>query len=115
MAEHFIPVKVVDYPDLRPVVLCRDCRHAYYSVSGWCCSYGVCVDCTVRDDFYCADGEKDVRPVERRKDCRNLLDYESLFECSNCGWTSSDTYVADQMRYCPGCGARIVKQEVRDG
>lgn len=51
----------------------------------------------------------DVRPVERRKDCRNLLDYESLFECSNCGWTSSDTYTADPMRYCPGCGARITE------
>ena len=88
MAEHLIPVKVVDYPDLRQVVLCRDCR---------------------------ADGEKDVRPVEQRKGCRNLLDYESLFECSNCGWTSSDTYTADPMRYCPGCGARITENAKSGG
>lgn len=56
----------------------------------------------------------DVQSVERRKDCHNLIDYKSLFEYSNCGWTSSDTYVCDPMKYCPGCGARIVKQEVRD-
>jgi hypothetical protein len=44
--------------DVRPVVLCRDCVYSYDSVGGWCCSHGICVDCIVREDFFCADGEK---------------------------------------------------------
>ena len=44
--------------DVRPVVLCRDCKHSYDSVGGWCCSHGICVDCIVREDFFCADGKK---------------------------------------------------------
>ena len=44
--------------DVRPVVLCKDCKYSYDSVGGWCCSHGICVDCVVREDFFCADGEK---------------------------------------------------------
>lgn len=44
--------------DVVAVVRCRDCRYAYDSVSGWCCSHGVCVDCIVREDFFCACGER---------------------------------------------------------
>ena len=44
--------------DVRPVTLCKDCKYAYDSIGGWCCSYGICVDCIVREDFFCADGEK---------------------------------------------------------
>lgn len=44
--------------DVRPVVLCRECKYSYDSVGGWCCSHGICVDCIVREDFFCADGEK---------------------------------------------------------
>lgn len=40
------------------VVRCADCRYAYDTVCGWCCSHGICVDCTVREDFFCADGER---------------------------------------------------------
>ena len=43
--------------DVRPVVLCRDCKYSYDSVGGWCCSRGICVDCIVREDFFCADGD----------------------------------------------------------
>lgn len=43
--------------DVRPVVLCKDCKYSYDSVGGWCCSHGICVDCIVREDFFCADGE----------------------------------------------------------
>lgn len=42
---------------MRPVVLCRDCEYAYDDVSGLSCSHGVCVDCIVREDFFCADGK----------------------------------------------------------
>ena len=44
--------------DAVPVVRCKDCKHSYDSVGGRCCAHGVCVDCVVSDDFYCADGER---------------------------------------------------------
>lgn len=44
--------------DVVEVVWCKDCKHSYESPAGWICSYGVCVDCVVRDDFYCAYGER---------------------------------------------------------
>ena len=43
--------------DVVEVVRCKDCKHSYDSVGGWCCSHGVCVDCVVPEDFYCAYGE----------------------------------------------------------
>ena len=43
--------------DVVEVVRCADCRYAYDTVCGWCCSHGICVDCTVREDFFCADGK----------------------------------------------------------
>jgi hypothetical protein len=51
-------LKRIPAADVRPVVLCRDCKYSYDSVGGWCCSHGICVDCIVREDFFCADGEK---------------------------------------------------------
>lgn len=44
--------------DAVEIVRCSDCKHSYESVAGWICSYGVCVDCVVRDDFYCSYGER---------------------------------------------------------
>lgn len=44
--------------DAEAVVRCRDCKHSYEDLSGWCCSYGVCVDSIVSEDFYCANGER---------------------------------------------------------
>ena len=41
-----------------PPVRCKDCRHSYEDIDGLVCGYGVCVDCIVRRDFFCADGEK---------------------------------------------------------
>ena len=40
--------------DVAPEVRCKDCKHSWLDISGRCCSYGVCVDCIVPDDFYCA-------------------------------------------------------------
>lgn len=40
--------------DVAPAVRCKDCKYSWEDLSGLCCSYGVCVDCTVPDDFYCA-------------------------------------------------------------
>lgn len=51
-------IDLIPAADVAPVVRCKDCRYAYDSVGGWCCSYGICVDCVVREDFFCADGER---------------------------------------------------------
>lgn len=56
------------------VVHCKDCKHSWEDIGGLCCSHGVCVDCTVPEDFFCASGEKrsdfvdDNKIGERRAD-----------------------------------------------
>lgn len=45
--------------DVKPIVRCEECRHGYDDVGGKRCTYGVCVDCIVESDFYCAYGERD--------------------------------------------------------
>lgn len=51
---------IADMPaaDVVPVVRCKDCRHSYEDIGGLTCSRGICVDCIVRRDFFCADGAK---------------------------------------------------------
>lgn len=44
--------------DVAPAVRCKDCKHSWEDISGLCCSYGVCVDLTVPDDFFCSYGER---------------------------------------------------------
>ena len=51
-------VRAIPAADVVEVVRCSECRYAYDTVCGWCCSHGICVDCTVREDFFCADGER---------------------------------------------------------
>ena len=51
-------VATIPAADVRPVVLCKDCKYSYDSVGGWCCSHGICVDCIVHENFFCADGVK---------------------------------------------------------
>lgn len=46
--------------DAAPVIHCKDCKHSYEDIDGLACSYGVCVDCIVPPDFYCANGERKV-------------------------------------------------------
>ena len=41
-----------------PVVRCKDCEYSWEDIGGLTCSYGRCVDCIVREDFFCADGVK---------------------------------------------------------
>lgn len=43
-------------------------------------------------------------------------DYPSLFECSVCGWSCSDTVPGDteEYNYCPNCGARM-DADIEDG
>ena len=44
--------------DAVPVVRCKDCEYSYDDISGLCCSHGVCVDCEVPPNFYCAYGKR---------------------------------------------------------
>lgn len=44
--------------DAVPVVRCKDCEYSWEDIGGLTCSYGCCVDCIVREDFFCADGVK---------------------------------------------------------
>lgn len=44
--------------DAVEVVRCKDCEYSYDEISYLCCSHGVCVDCEVPPDFYCAEGKR---------------------------------------------------------
>lgn len=50
---------ILDAPaaDVAPVVRCKDCANSYEDAFGRVCAYGICVDCTVPDDFYCASSK----------------------------------------------------------
>lgn len=49
------------------VVHCKDCKNSWEDIGGLCCSHGVCVDCTVPEDFFCADGERRADVVDDNK------------------------------------------------
>lgn len=44
--------------DAVEVVRCKDCEYSYDEISYLYCSHGVCVDCEVPPDFYCAEGKR---------------------------------------------------------
>ena len=44
--------------DAVPVVRCNECKHSYADLDGLCCTYGVCIDSIVPEDFYCSYGER---------------------------------------------------------
>ena len=44
--------------DAEVVVHCKDCEYSYDEISYLCCSHGVCFDCEVPPNFYCAEGKK---------------------------------------------------------
>lgn len=44
--------------DVEPVVRCKDCEYSYDEISYLCCYHGVCVDCVVPPNFYCAYGKR---------------------------------------------------------
>lgn len=46
--------------DVAPVVRCNECKYSYADLDGLCCTYGVCIDSIVPEDFYCANGERRV-------------------------------------------------------
>lgn len=44
--------------DAVPVVRCKECKYSYDDLDGLCCTYGVCIDSIVPEDFYCSYGER---------------------------------------------------------
>lgn len=44
--------------DAVEVVRCKDCEYSYDESSYLCCSHGVCADCEVPLNFYCAEGKR---------------------------------------------------------
>lgn len=51
-------VNAIPTVDAEVVVRCKDCEYSYDELSYLCCSHGVCVDCEVAPNFYCAEGKK---------------------------------------------------------
>ena len=57
--EHVIEIlDNIPAADVAPVVRCKDCEYSYDDISSLCCSHGVCVDCEVPPNFYCAEGKR---------------------------------------------------------
>lgn len=52
------PIWKAPVADVAPVVRCKDCEYSYDEISYLCCSHGVCADCEVPPNFYCAEGER---------------------------------------------------------
>lgn len=50
-------IKGMKAADVAPVTRCKDCANSYEDAFGRVCAYGICVDCTVPDDFYCASSK----------------------------------------------------------
>lgn len=48
-------VATVPAADVRPVVLCRDCKHRFMKPNGWHCRYA---EWGIEDDDFCSCGEK---------------------------------------------------------
>ena len=55
-------VDVMPTVDAVEVIRCKDCKHSYETLPTvyryLMCSHGVCVDCIVDEDFYCAMAER---------------------------------------------------------
>ena len=51
-------VDAIPTVDAKIVVHCKDCEYSYDEISYLCCSHGVCIDCEVPPNFYCAEGKR---------------------------------------------------------
>ena len=54
---HHIIKYVLPTVDAVVVTRCKDCANSYEDAFGRVCTYGICVDCTVPDDFFCASSK----------------------------------------------------------
>lgn len=44
--------------DVAPVVRCKDCIYTRKLYGRLVCKYGTCSGCIIREDFFCANGER---------------------------------------------------------
>lgn len=44
--------------DAAPAVRCKNCEYSYESIGYIICSHGVCSECIVQPNFYCAEGKR---------------------------------------------------------
>lgn len=44
--------------DVAPVVRCKDCIYTRKLYGRLVCKYGTCSGCILREDFFCANGER---------------------------------------------------------
>lgn len=51
-------VDAIPTVDAEVVVRCKDCEYSYDDIISLCCSHGVCFDCEVPPNFYCAEGKR---------------------------------------------------------
>lgn len=51
-------IEIIPAADVAPVVHCKDCEYSYDEIRYLCCSHGVCTDCEVPPNFYCAEGKR---------------------------------------------------------
>lgn len=58
IADHMDIFAEIPAADVAPVVHCKDCEYSWEDIGGLTCSHGICVDCIVQEDFFCADGVK---------------------------------------------------------
>ena len=48
-------IAAIPAADVRPVVLCKDCKHRFMTPNGWHCPYA---EWGIEDDDFCCCGEK---------------------------------------------------------
>lgn len=58
VADFIVQVAAIPAENVAPVVHCKDCKYSWEDIGGLTCSHGLCVDCIVPEDFFCADGAK---------------------------------------------------------
>lgn len=51
-------VSAIPAADVAPVVRCKDCIYTRKLYGRLVCKYGTCSGCILREDFFCANGER---------------------------------------------------------
>ena len=91
----------------------RTCRVIEQLFCGNCNDYFRCENCSCNDVLKLLRNQPtvDVEPVRLGRNLKS--EYPSLFECSVCGWSDSDTYTGDtnKYNYCPNCGSKMDEVE----
>lgn len=57
LREYLKAIKTIE-DNCVPVVRCKGCEYSCESIGYFICSHGVCCECIVQPDFYCAEGKR---------------------------------------------------------